>query len=201
LSSKIGNKAAAETCPLQSAGSQLAPSDPKPIQVVQLDSMRRDAMSLTGTKIEYRSEDDAAYVPDYPLLPVRWRFWEKVLRAVDMAGTAAQLRNQFGIVYESVIRENRVPACLVVQPADDFPRDGFRVAERHENAAAVREQFDGVPVGCRDRHLARAWIHRNLRWGEHPIAVPTTSDHRDRVSNRGHLENGKADAEQRRALS
>ena len=94
MSSKIGNKAAAETCPLQSAGSQLAPSDPKPIQVVQLDSMRRDAMSLTGTKIEYRSEDDAAYVPDYPLLPVRWRFWEKVLRAVDMAGTAAQLRNQ-----------------------------------------------------------------------------------------------------------
>lgn len=57
---------------------------------------------LTGTKIEYRSEDEAAYVPDYPLLPVRRRFWEKVLRAVDVAGTAAQLRNQLGIVYESV---------------------------------------------------------------------------------------------------
>ena len=153
MSSKIGNKAAAETRPLPSAGSQLAPSDPKPIQVVPLDSMRRDARALTGTKIEYRSEDDAVCVPGYP------------------------------------------------QPADDFPRDGFRVAERHEQAAAVREQFDGVPAGCRDRHLARAWIHRNLRWGEHPIAVPTTSDHRDRVSNRGHLENGQADAEPRRALS
>lgn len=57
---------------------------------------------LNGTKIEYRSEDDAAYVPDYPLLPIRRRFWEKVLRAVDVAGTAAQLRNQLGIVYESV---------------------------------------------------------------------------------------------------
>ncbi len=57
---------------------------------------------LTGTKIEYRSEDDAAYVADYPLLPIRRRFWEKVLRAVDVAGTAAQLRNQLGIVYESV---------------------------------------------------------------------------------------------------
>lgn len=57
---------------------------------------------LTGTKVEYRSEDDAAYVPDYPLLPVRRRFWERVLRAVDVAGTAAQLRNQLGIVYESV---------------------------------------------------------------------------------------------------
>jgi hypothetical protein len=57
---------------------------------------------LSGTKIECRSEDDAVYVPDYPLLPVRRRFWEKVLRAVDVAGTAAQLRNQLGIVYESV---------------------------------------------------------------------------------------------------
>lgn len=57
---------------------------------------------LTGTKIETRSEDDAVYVADFPLLPVRRRFWEKVLRAVDVAGTAAQLRNQLAIVYESV---------------------------------------------------------------------------------------------------
>ena len=41
--------------------------------------------NLTGTKIEYRSEDDVAYVADYPLLPIRRRFWEKVLRAVDVA--------------------------------------------------------------------------------------------------------------------
>ena len=57
---------------------------------------------LTGTKIESRSEDDAAYVPDFPLLPVRRRFWERVLRAVDVAGTAAQLRNQLTVVYEAV---------------------------------------------------------------------------------------------------
>ena len=57
---------------------------------------------LTGTKLEYRTEDELATSPDYPLLPVRRRFWESVLRAVDVAGTAAQLRNQLGIVYESV---------------------------------------------------------------------------------------------------
>src|SRR6185369_16572088 len=57
---------------------------------------------LRGTKLEYRTEDEAGYVADYPLLPVRRRFWEKVLRAVDVAGTAAQLRNQLGIVYEAV---------------------------------------------------------------------------------------------------
>lgn len=57
---------------------------------------------LNGTKIEYRSEDDAAYIPDYPLLPIRRRFWERVLRAVDVAGTAAQLRNQLTVVFEAV---------------------------------------------------------------------------------------------------
>ena len=57
---------------------------------------------LRGTKLEYRTEDEAGYIPDYPLLPVRRRFWEKVLRAVDVAGTAAQLRNQLTVVYEAV---------------------------------------------------------------------------------------------------
>jgi hypothetical protein len=57
---------------------------------------------LRGTKLEYRTEDEAGYIPDYPLLPVRRRFWEKVLRAVDVAGIAAQLRNQLTVVYEAV---------------------------------------------------------------------------------------------------
>jgi len=69
---------------------------------------------LTGTKIETRSEDDAVYVADYPLLPVRRRFWEKILRAVDVAGTAAQLRNQLGIVYEAVRQYADLPAATVV---------------------------------------------------------------------------------------
>lgn len=69
---------------------------------------------LSGTKIECRSEDDAVYVPDYPLLPVRRRFWEKVLRATDVAGTSAQLRNQLGIVYESVRSYADRPAETVV---------------------------------------------------------------------------------------
>jgi len=41
-------------------------------------------------------------VDDYPLLPVRRRFWEHVLRAVDVPGTASQLRTQLKIVHEAV---------------------------------------------------------------------------------------------------
>ena len=39
---------------------------------------------------------------DYPILPVRRRFWERVLRAVDKAGTGAQLRTQLWIVFDAM---------------------------------------------------------------------------------------------------
>lgn len=54
---------------------------------------------LAGTRIAPSSADQAALVPDYPLLPSRRRFWERVLRAID-TGTAAQLRTQLGMVHE-----------------------------------------------------------------------------------------------------
>lgn len=57
---------------------------------------------LAGSAIGKQSEDATTLVPDYPLLPVRRRFWEKALRAVDSGGTTVQLRNQLGVVYEAV---------------------------------------------------------------------------------------------------
>lgn len=57
---------------------------------------------LAGTKIAFSSQDRGLLVEDYPILPVRRRFWERVLRAVDKAGTGAQLRNQLWVVYDAV---------------------------------------------------------------------------------------------------
>jgi hypothetical protein len=57
---------------------------------------------LAATKIGPREEDKRVRVEDYPLLPVRRRFWEKVLRAIDVQGTAAQLRTQLRIVHDAV---------------------------------------------------------------------------------------------------
>ncbi len=56
---------------------------------------------LKATKLATQSEDDLAYVPDYPLLPVRRRFWESVLHSVDPTGTAAQMRTQLRVVHEA----------------------------------------------------------------------------------------------------
>lgn len=60
------------------------------------------ARHLASTKIGPREEDNRFRVDDYPLLPVRRRFWERVLRSIDIQGTAAQLRTQLRIVYDAV---------------------------------------------------------------------------------------------------
>src|SRR5208337_4732465 len=57
---------------------------------------------LSGTKIAFSGRDRALLVQDYPILPVRRRFWERVLRAVDKAGTGAQLRTQLWIVFDAM---------------------------------------------------------------------------------------------------
>ena len=54
---------------------------------------------LKATKFATATEDEAAFVPDFPLLPVRRRFWEKVLRSVDATGTTAQMRTQLSVVH------------------------------------------------------------------------------------------------------
>lgn len=55
---------------------------------------------LIGSQIQHTAADDKDLAEDYPLLPVRRRFWESVLRQAD-AGRAGQLRSQLRIVHEA----------------------------------------------------------------------------------------------------
>jgi hypothetical protein len=57
---------------------------------------------LAGTRIAPRPADNTILISDYPLLPVRSRFWESVLRSIDSLGMAGQLRTQLRIVHDSV---------------------------------------------------------------------------------------------------
>ncbi len=106
---------------------------------------------LTGTKISPRSEDKSVLAEDYPLLPVRRRFWEHALRAVDRAGTAGQLRTQLRIVYDAVRHTADEPVGTVV-PADflfeeisaNLLQSGVLLREVNETIAA---QDDGTPDG------------------------------------------------------
>lgn len=72
---------------------------------------------LNGTQLASRSEDDAFIVDDYPILPVRRRFWEECFRAVDPAGTSGMLRTQLRIIHDA-IRELAESPLRTVVPAD-----------------------------------------------------------------------------------
>lgn len=72
---------------------------------------------LKATKIGTRPEDHAAYVPDYPLLPVRRRFWERVLHGADPSGLNSQMRTQLRVVHEACRACAELPLGAVV-PAD-----------------------------------------------------------------------------------
>src|SRR5260370_41754378 len=74
---------------------------------------------LQGTKIAERTEDQTIVVDDYPLLPVRRRFWENCFRQVDTAGTQSQLRSQLRIIYDCVARLAKKPLGSII-PGDDL---------------------------------------------------------------------------------
>jgi hypothetical protein len=88
------------------------------INKVMADNQGEISRHLMGTKLEHRSEDSTSFVLDYPLLPVRRRFWERTLRSVDQAGTTGQLRNQLKVVHEAAQRTADLPLGHVV--AGDF---------------------------------------------------------------------------------
>jgi hypothetical protein len=72
---------------------------------------------LKATKIATRTEDQDSYVADYPLLPVRRRFWERVLHSTDPTGTAAQMRTQLRVTHEACRSVANQPVGTVI-PAD-----------------------------------------------------------------------------------
>jgi hypothetical protein len=72
---------------------------------------------LRGSVIEHNKDDEKWMVADYPLLPVRRRFWERVLPALDRTGTGSQLRNQLRVVHEATKVTADKPLGYVV-PAD-----------------------------------------------------------------------------------
>ncbi len=106
---------------------------------------------LKGTKLSSRSEDETILVDDYPILPVRRRFWEECFRAVDPAGTSGMLRTQLRIIHDA-LRELAQSPLRTVVPADyifeqlqpGLLQQGVLLKELDET---IRRLDDGTPDG------------------------------------------------------
>ncbi len=72
---------------------------------------------MHGSVIEHNPIDERNMVADYPLLPVRRRFWDRVLHALDATGTVSQLRTQLRIVHDACKNTADKPLGNVL-PAD-----------------------------------------------------------------------------------
>ncbi len=98
---------------------QKKPSDVAEIQKVLDQHQGEIARQLHDTQIAVRAEDEGTAVDDYPILPVRRRFWEHVFRTVDLAGTQSQLRSQLKIIHDAVAKIGDRSLGAVV-PADEL---------------------------------------------------------------------------------
>src|SRR3989440_6587779 len=105
---------------------------------------------LASTKIGFTARDRQLIVQDYPILPVRRRFWERVLRAVDKAGTGAQLRTQLWIVYDAVKQTADLPLGNVVGASFLYEhihtkvlQSGVLLQEMSETIARQKQEDDG----------------------------------------------------------
>jgi hypothetical protein len=106
---------------------------------------------LASTKVGFTARDRSLLVHDYPLLPTRRRFWERVLRAVDKAGTGAQLRTQLWIVYDAVQQTADESLGHVVNAAFLYEhmkskvlQSGVLLQEIAETIARQQEEPDGA---------------------------------------------------------
>ena len=109
------------------------------------------ARHLQNTRFAATHDDDEFFVADYPLLPTRRRFWEKVLRNTDHSGTKAQLRSQLQIVFEATRQTAAAPVGTVV-PADfiydQISTDLLNSGElEREYDEIIRKQRDGSKDG------------------------------------------------------
>ncbi|MFC2134712.1 BREX system P-loop protein BrxC, partial [Bacteroidota bacterium] len=77
----------------------------KDIETIMEKNLGEISRHLSNTTISHRQDDIINFPKDYPILPVRRRFWENTLRVLDQTGTDSQLRNQLSMIHK-VIQTN-----------------------------------------------------------------------------------------------
>lgn len=90
---------------------------------------------------------------DYPLLPVRRRFWERTLRSVDQAGTTSALRNQLKVVHEAARKTAELPLGHVVAGDFIFEQISANLLQTGVLPREIDEQIKKLLAGSDDEVL------------------------------------------------
>jgi N-6 DNA Methylase len=126
---------------------------------------------FSGTNIGLIPRDRRFLAQDYPILPVRRRFWERVLRSVDKAGTGAQLRTQLWIVYDAVQKTAELPLGNVVSGAFLYEHIKTRVLHSGVLLHEIAEKIE-MQAHEEDGELKRELCALTFLIGQHPHEGP-----------------------------
>ena len=122
------------------------PEAKPPIEQIMQTNLGEISRHLAVTTIGHRQDDIPYFPQDYPILPVRRRFWENTLRVLDRTGTDSQLRNQLSMVHK-VTQTNLDEPLGHVVPADYL-------------------YFDSADKLLQSRILPRKVHERTMSWNE-----------------------------------
>jgi hypothetical protein len=137
---------------------------------------------LAGSAIGPTAADAQDLVTDYPLLPTRRRFWDRVLREMDATGRSAKLRTQLRIVLEATagVANREVGVVVGGDAIYDQLQEEFLASSMlpRETATLIAEVDDGTKAGALRARVAKLalLIGRLPTEGARPSGVRATND-------------------------
>ncbi len=152
-----------------------------PIEKIMETNLGEISRHLTGTTIGHSQQDIPCFPQDYPILPVRRRFWENTLRVLDQTGTDSQLRNQLSMIHK-VIQTNLEEPLGYVVPADYLYFDSAdKLLQARILPRKVHEKTISWSQGSEDERLtSRAcglvFLINKLAGGNNEIGIHATID-------------------------
>lgn len=133
------------------------PESKAPITEVMHANLGEISRHLSESSLAHRQDDIAHFAQDYPILPVRRRFWDAALRVLDQTGTDSQLRNQLSMIHKAIQTNLDAPLGQII-PGDYLYFDAsdkllqFRMLPRRLHDATQR----WITGDDNDRLTARA---------------------------------------------
>lgn len=152
-----------------------------PIEKMMQANLGEVSRHLANTTIGHRQEDMQCFSQDYPILPVRRRFWENALRVLDQTGTDSQLRNQLSMIHK-VIQTNLDASLGTVVAADYLYFDAAdKLLQVRMLPRKVHEKTMNWIQGSADEKLkARAcglvFLINKINASNHEIGIRATTD-------------------------
>ncbi len=157
------------------------PEAKAPIERIMETSLGEISRHLGATTICHRQDDIPYFPQDYPILPVRRRFWEYTLRVLDQTGTDSQLRNQLSMVHKVIQTNLNEPLGRVV-PADYLYFDSAekllqsRILPRKLHAQTMKWRTGSEDDQLKARACGLVFLTNKLGGENNEIGVRATID-------------------------